>query len=134
MALNDTIASGIATANKITASLQDTVGFEAWTGKDKFAKPTYAASVNYQALIERKQTLRRKMSGEEVAAQTKITIIGPVANTVATSRHNPIDPRDRITLPDGTIGPIVDVQGLVNPGTSEPYMVEVFLGGTGTKS
>ncbi len=43
-------------------------------------------------------------------------------------RQNPIDPRDKIVLPDGTTGPIVDVSGFVDQSTNLPYFSDVSLG------
>jgi hypothetical protein len=59
---------------------------------------------------------------------TLITIIGPVTANGAPNRDEPVDPRDKFVLPDGTSGPIVDVNGLLDPSTGRPYLYEVALG------
>jgi hypothetical protein len=43
-----------------------------------------------------------------------------------------VDPRDRITLPDGRTGPIVEITGgMLNAGTGRPFMTQVTLGRKG---
>jgi hypothetical protein len=66
--------------------------------------------------------------GAEVLQIATVTIIGPVAANGADERREPVDPRDRITLPNGFSGPILDVGGVVDPDTGSPYSVQVILG------
>lgn len=127
MGLDTLVRSGIAVANKLTAKLQVPVSHEAWIG-DTSNGPTFRAVVARQALFEKKQRLIRRPDGTEVQQQAMVTIIGPIAADGAANRREPIDPRDRITSPDGTTGPILDVKGLADPATGFPYMYEVALG------
>jgi hypothetical protein len=39
-----------------------------------------------------------------------------------------LDVRDKIVLPDGLTGPIIKVNGVVDPDTDEIYALEVMLG------
>jgi len=81
------------------------------------------------ALVEDKQQLVRDVSGREVMSKTKLTILQPVTATVATGRRNPIDPRDKITLPSSVpSGPILAVAGLTDKNTSAPFLLEIWLG------
>ena len=128
MALDSLIRRGVATANRLMASLQPNVTFEAWTGEDAYGAVTFATGVPTPALVEQKQRLHRTASGREVVTKAKITILRPIAPNGATGRTEPIDSRDRFTLPDGSTGPIVDVEGFVDRGTGRPYFAEIFLG------
>lgn len=128
MALDTLIRRGVATADRLTASLQPEVTHEAWTGQSVSGAATYAAGVNRSALIEQKQRLHRAGNGREVVTKAKITILRPVAPNGAAGRTEPIDARDRFTLPDGSTGPIVDIEGFTDAGTGLPYFAEVWLG------
>ena len=128
MGLDSVVRSVVATANSVTASLQATVQHAAWTGNQQDGTDSFATAVPLQALVEFKQRLRRLPTGREVLQQAELTFIGPVTANGASGRREPIDPRDQITLPNGYTGPILDVQGLVDPSTSAPYLVQVVLG------
>jgi hypothetical protein len=52
----------------------------------------------------------------------------PVAANGTTGRREPIDPRDRLTLPDGAVGNILAVEGLGDPDTNHNYFYQVYLG------
>ena len=118
MGLDDLVRTAIATAKTVTADLQVSVTHAAFSSVDGYGKPSYASGVSRKALVESANRLIRTAAGQEVLSRTKVTFLSPVSVTT----------KDRITLPDGSTGPILDVRGLVDPSTSAPYMVEVFLG------
>lgn len=129
--LGNILKNAIATANSITGGvggLQSVITVEAWTGLNGYGKATYASAVNVNAVVERKQQWIRSREGREVLSRARISILEPMTSVTADSRSNPIDLRDRITLPDGTTGPILDVQGPIDPDTSAPFFLEVVLG------
>lgn len=129
MGFQDLIRDMIAVADSVTKSLQAPVQHWAWISSGSGAnKVVYDASVERMALVEHKQSLRRTTTGEVVLARTKVTFLEPVEPNGAVGRREPIDPRDKIILPDGSTAPIVDVAGLVDPGTNLPYLYEVYLG------
>jgi len=130
VSLADIVRTGISIANTITedGELQCDVTLEAWTGSDSHGAPTYAAAVTIPALVEMKNRLVRLKNGEEVASKARVTFLRPVTANGATGRREPIDPRDKITLPDSETGPILDVEGLFDSSTSAPYMLSVYLG------
>lgn len=128
MALDSLIRRGVAVADRLTASLQPDVTHEAWTGQDGYGAATYAAGVARAAIIEQKQRLHRTSNGREVVTKAKITILRPITPNGAAGRTEPIDVRDRFTLPDGSTGPIVDIGGFTDAGTGRPYFAEVWLG------
>lgn len=129
MGLQSLVSAGVAIASSLTASLRVTVTHEAWTGTSgNYATPTYATGVSRTALVEMNPTLTRLPDGTEVMARATVTFLDPISAQGASGRREPIDPRDKITLHDGTTGPILSVSGLANPDTNLPYLLVVTLG------
>lgn len=128
MGLADIVRSGIAIAKNVTADLQVDITLEAWTGSDGYGAPTYAAAVILPAIVVKKQRIIKNPLGEIIKSKHEVTILQPVTANGATGREEPIDPRDRITLPDESTGPILDVTGMIDPSTGAPFMPEIWLG------
>lgn len=128
MSLRDIIKNAVAIADTVTAPLQVAVDHYAWTGSDDFSKPTYARPVSRLAVVEELQRYRRTETGQEIVQKASITFIRPISANGASQRREPIDPRDKIVLANGYTGPILNVQGITDPGTDQPYMLEVILG------
>jgi hypothetical protein len=133
MGLDDIVRNAVATANSVTRTLQTTVTHRAWTGQDGYGKPTFASPVTRSAVVELTQALSkpvlvRTSTGQEKAARAKVLFLTPIAANGASGRTEPIDPRDEITLPDGTTGPILSIEGTVDPDTSRPFAAEVWIG------
>ena len=89
----------------------------------------YSAPVPFQAVVEKKGTVVNSGSGVEILDQTYIGFIE------ALPKHDRGDgtdfaliEKDVITLSDGTTGPILSIQGLMDQATSGPYVTEVYLG------
>lgn len=128
MGLDSIIRSGVATIDAVTASLQVSVTHAAWTGHGNYAEPTYATGVARKAIVVFKQRMRKLGNGQEVLQQASVVFPRPIAANGTADRREPIDPRDKLTLPNGYTGPILDVQGVVDPLTNAPYSLEVILG------
>jgi hypothetical protein len=128
MSLGALIRSALATANTVTADLQVEVEHEAWTGYDSDAKPTYASANTYGAIVEKRQRRFKMASGEEIVSQHRVTILTPVEENGTAGRSEPIDTRDRLTLPDDSTGPILSVEGVLDPSTGQPYMTSIWMG------
>ena len=128
MALSDIIRNGVALADSLTVSLQATVQHAAWTGQNGFGDDEHAANVARLAIVERKQKLVRNAAGEEVLSQHVISILRPISANGTSGRNEPIDVRDRFTLPDGTTGPIINVESFVDPSIGAGFYHIVYLG------
>ena len=130
MSLADVIRSSVEVAKSATAAAQADIALAAWTGQaTSGAKPTYAAGVTLPAIIEQGPVAFRNALGETVTVKAVINILQPVAANGAANREEPIDLRDKITLPNGTVGsPIMGASGLVDPSTGVPYSYSVGLG------
>lgn len=118
MSLATILSGGISVANTITDSLQATITHAAFSSDDGYGKPTYATGVSRTAIVERRQKYIRTMAGDEKLSLAKLTFVGPVT----------INERDKITLPDSTVMPILKIDGVVDPTTNAEYLVEVELG------
>ena len=120
----------IAIADEVTKDLgvQPTVTHQAWTGQDSKGRATYAAAVSRRAVVDLTRKQRTTASGVLITIIATVTILEPVAPNGAAGRREPIDPRDIITLPDGTTGPIVDAPDMVvDAATNRPLMNTVML-------
>lgn len=132
LALDNIIRNAVSVADDITKSLQPGISHSAWTGQDVHGTPTYATPVNIDCIVEYK--IRDKLqssTGRVIQSQALVTIIGPVVANGAAGRLEPIDPRDKIVLPNGQTGPIIDIEGIVDPDTNRPYMFQVWIGSQG---
>ena len=128
MSLAGTIRSAVATADKVVKSLQPSVQHACWTGQDMFGKATFSSFATRKAIIEQGIKERRLGDGRIVMTSAKITFLVVSPPNGATGRVEPIDPRDKLVLPDGTSGPILDVSGLQDAEKNRPYLLEVSLG------
>lgn len=128
MGLDSIIRSGIALADKVVTILQDTITIAPWTGSDSQGGPTYGTPVSMLAIVEEKQFLRRLGNGQEVTQKAQVTIPRPIADNGTANRREPVDPRDLVVLPSGYNGPILDVNGVTDPQTHNPYMFVIILG------
>lgn len=116
----------VAAADQATAGLglQVEVSHEAWIGQDGYAKPQYDDPVPLSALVQEGTNQVRTLAGETITTKACLSFLRPLTPNGATGRREPIDPRDRITLPSGYTGPIVDNAGaLVHQGPVAPISV-----------
>ena len=129
MGLAAVIRSGVAVINSVTSDLQVTVVHHAWLSNNDDGESVYDSGVNLSAIVEYGKEQMLKVDGREMLVKgTAITIVGPVTENGGANRREPIDPRDRFVLPDGTSGPIISQKGVADPLTGQQYMYEVFLG------
>ncbi len=131
MGFDTLIRNGIALAKTLTADIRVTCTHEAWTGRNVNAKPTYAAGVARSGILEQKQVWVKTPTGNQIETRPTFLILEPIADNGASTRREPIDPRDRFTLPDGSKAFAVDVAFIVDPSTGDPYAYEITLGDFG---
>ncbi len=124
----DIIRSGVAIADNLTQSLQPNVLHEAFVGKDGEGGYSYATGVQRAALVERKTKMVRNAQGEEVVSTHVVTLLRPVAANGSPGRREPIDPRDKFTLPDGSKPKILSIQDFTDKDTGSGYFYQVYLG------
>lgn len=126
--LSKIVSGAVKTASKLTTSLQATVIWKAWTGNDQWGRKIYTTH-SIRALVEQEvRTELDQATGQAIQTRAKITILEPLPLVTAAGRINPIDNRDILILPDGTTGPAYMPGGFVNPETSKPFLMEVWMG------
>ena len=122
------LARGILVANRITAS----VTWTPWRGQDGLGDDIPGTPRIVQAIVEKKKQVVKDPQGLEIATSAYIGILEPLSPVGVVVpgqiRNEPIDERDVFTLPDGTTGPIVFINGFVDGGTGRPMFHEVYLG------
>ena len=128
MSLLDVLRTGVKIADAITKPLQPEVSFERCTGSDGFGTLAYAEGiVPLRAIVEEKQKNVRTSSGELTISSVTVTLLDVDALVAATVGAG-VQVQDRITLPDGRTGPILNTGGFVDAGTGRPIATEVYLG------
>jgi hypothetical protein len=133
MGLDAILRAGLRAAHALTADLQSTVSHERWSGVNSYGVPTYLTAVDRTAIIEKKQKRVAGPNGTDIVATARLQFLEPLADTtqygvVLSNRRNPVDPRDKFTLPDGTSCPVVDIEGVFDPTTDRPFVEAVWLG------
>ena len=123
------LRAGIAIADTLTKGVQVDVTLEAWTGQSGFGVESFASPVTIKCVLDLTRKQIKTDSGREITIVATLTKVGDVAPNGTAGRREPIDPRDRITLPDGTTGPIIDVPGaVVDPGTGRGFINAIMIG------
>lgn len=116
MGLDKLIKRSVATASRLTRSLQVLVAHTPAATVASDGTMTGAATVNRRALVE--QNVRRfQVEGVVVVSRAKITFLENVS----------IAESDRLVLPDGFTGPILAVEKMLAPGGGG-YVTTVWLG------
>lgn len=127
MSLLDVIRSGVKIADKITKPLQPTVGFERALGDNGFGGISYSLQFHPHALVDWKQKMLRTPGGEMTVSRASVQFLD-IDELMMITAGEGVNDQDRITLPDGTTGPIIDMSGFIDAGTGHPFATEVFLG------
>ena len=115
------LVGGINIADSLTAGVQSTVQWEAFVSANGDGDETYATAVPLKCVLDQK---RRSESTPSGRVQTTVaTLTFPRGNLN-------ISPKDRITLPDGTTGPLIlDAPDAVfDPVTGRGFITTVKIG------
>lgn len=127
MSLLDVLRSGVRIADGVTKPLQAIVTLERYSGEDSYGTKTYTGVVKLRAIVDWKQKQVRTQTGILSVSRASVMFIDAAALKKATNNEG-IDDNDRITLPDGTTGPILDMSGFIDAGTKLPLATEVYIG------
>lgn len=119
---------GVSILDQVFDSLKVVVEHYQWIGSATNGGPSFDIMVTRRAVVDYTQRLRRTASGEDVLQKATIYFIGPMPPHGAEGRREPIDPRDKWILPNRYTGPILEVIGIADPQTGNPYSYEVILG------
>lgn len=122
------LRSGIQIADSLTKGVQSTITIERWTGQTVHGDDTYSIPITVSAVIDRTNKVINR-GDEQITIGATLTVIGDIPPDGGVGRREPIDPRDRITLPDGFTGPIINApNSVVDPGTGRGFINEIMLG------
>lgn len=122
MGLADTVRGAVAVANAATAGLQVNVSHYAAGTPDEAGNVPYPALPTARpALVTRKQKMVTTSTGQNVLSTAEVVFLDPAVV---------INELDKIVLPDGTTGPILNTVGFLDQGTNRPYLTQVYLGET----
>jgi hypothetical protein len=132
MALFDVLRTGVQViAAGILESFKGDVEHRAWIGHDGRGGDVFADPATRRALIDLTKKAMHTTSGRYVRVFATLTFLDPFAATDANpgfTRENPLDPRDTLTLPDGSTAPIQQTGAFMDPVTSQPVFNETILG------
>lgn len=130
MSLQSIVKNAVKTIDKIVKPLEAIVSFEKCTSTDVKGKRHYDNGViPLRASVDWKQRQLRTLDGTLSVSRASVMFLDFKALMTATENEG-VDDKDRITLPDGTTGPILDMSGYIDPGNTagNPFATEVFLG------
>lgn len=127
MSLLDVLRKGVAIANTVTKPVQANVTYERYQSTDGYGTKTYASATTLKAIVDWKQLQVRTRDGVLTVSRATVIFIDIDALKAATSNAG-ISDHDKITLPDGTSGPILNMSGFIDAGTGIPLATEVYLG------
>jgi len=129
------LRNAIQTADSLTKTLQVTVTHRAWVGQDFKGQQVLASGVARKGIYEPMHKQVFTSDGRYISVVGRLLILEAVPPTPMVvsgfSRTQPIDRRDRFELPDGEVGPIMDIKGVSDPGTNRPYFAEITFGQPG---
>ncbi len=130
MKLAKIIRNAVAIADKATTTdIQVPVQHYAWIGNGTtYAEPLYDRVVERLAIVTMREKMIRTPDGKDVLQRAEILFPRPIEANGADERHEPIDIRDKLVLPNGYTGPVIKVEGLANNYSDSPYMTKVILG------
>jgi len=121
MALSDVVRNAVAIADSLTLSLQPEVSHYLYSEATvtSYGAITWGSPYVRTAIVEAKRRLVRNAEGQDVLTAHKITF----------PRWVLIDPRDKFVLSDGTTGPLLAVEGMLDAGFSDGtrFLQEVYM-------
>lgn len=122
------LRAGIQIADQLTAGVQCDVTYEAYVTEDGDGDEEYDDPVTVACVLD--QTKRQKTTSSGRVETVIATLTFPRALSFT------IGPKDRITLPDGTTGPlIIDTpDAVVDPGTGRGLIQTVMIGEVATQT
>lgn len=119
-ALDDAVRAAVAEIEDVTSTggLQVTVSHRAYVTQDAFGDgEPYATAVSRSGIFVEQRRQFRSFDGTEIQTQSRITFLGNITVTA----------NDKITLPDGTAPPILEVKGPLDR-TGGRYLTTVVFG------
>lgn len=114
-------------ADKVTRDAQAVITLYRYLGSSATGAKSYGPAITMRALVDWRQKQVRTLQGTLSVSRAQVTFLNITALVLATDGEG-IDDNDRIVLPDGTTGPILDMAGFIDANTGIPLATEVYLG------
>jgi hypothetical protein len=124
MGLGTIIESALEAVRAATESLQVQVSHEAWTGQGGTGDPDYADPVSRPALVQEGKRQQQTHDGRLMTTKAVVLFFPPSEGEPPPA----IGPLDRITLPSGLTGPILEIRETLVAPTSQAFVRAVWLG------
>src|SRR4051812_17152216 len=124
------LRSAVAIANSVTRSLnfQAVVLYERDLGEDSEGTRVFAVPpVPLHAIVDFQGVTVRTRDGVLTVSRATIDLLD-IKEIIAATDGEGIGNNDRFTLPDGDTGPILDISGFVDAGTTHPIATTVKIG------
>lgn len=118
MSLLTILRSGVKIVDTVTKSLQPFVTVIRCTGYASDG-PQYGPSITRRAIVEYKDQLVKTHSGDLVQSRASVTFV---------DQGFTVGINDKLILPDGSTGPILDTGGFADAVTGYPIVGEILLG------
>jgi hypothetical protein len=127
MSLLDVLRAGIKTADDVTKPLQATVMYSRCTGEDAYGELLYAAgAVPLRAIVEWKQQQVMTQGGTLVSSRVSVLFLDVAALATASAGAG-VTTKDKIVLPAGETGTIINLDGFLDAGTGQPVATTAYL-------
>lgn len=127
MSLLNVVRQAVKVADEVTKPLQDTVTFQRCTGTDAYGQRTYASAVPLRANVDWK-LMNIPTAAGIISASRPFIMFTDITALMAATANQGVSDFDKITLSNGTTGPIANIAGFIDAQTGKPYATEVVLG------
>ncbi len=128
MSLRTLVVKMIAVADNITKPFQPTITLYRYQSQSQYGAESYASPLTLEAIVDQTITEHRTKAGKVLPVKAYVAVLSPITPEGTAGRIEPVDPRDKIVLPDGSTGDIVDTGGFVDKGTGRPFFSEIWIG------
>lgn len=129
MSILSSLRFGVELANKITrkGKIQAEVMYERQMSVNEYGDKVMAAAVPLHAIVDFTSKQVRTKDGTLTVTRATIDLLD-IKEVAAATNGEGIDNNDKFTLPDGDTGPILDLSGFIDAGTTHPIATTVMLG------
>jgi hypothetical protein len=130
MGLPDLISRQLEVVRVYTEDLQADVQIEAWVGEpESFGGPErFDVPIIVPAFCQEGEQHHKRSDGQVITTKARLVLLKEVPPNGALLRREPIDPRDRITLPSGATGHLAELPGVqTNPFTGQSFNRVVWI-------
>lgn len=129
MSILDSLRSGVELANKITrkGKIQAEVMYQREITVDAYGTKGYLAAVPLHAIVDFASKQVRTKDGTLSVTRATLDLLD-IKEIVAATDGEGIGNDDKFILPDGDTGPILDLRGFIDAGTTHPIATTVMLG------